>query len=68
MGSSDQDSLDLRFNHQIPNGSVVDTAQIRVAAPINFSENEVVINNRGLDGLGKNILFGLIDLQNKIDE
>lgn len=68
LGSSDQDSLDLRFNHQIPNGSVVDTVQIKVAAPINFSENEVVINNRGLDGLGKNILFGLIDLQNKIDE
>ncbi len=68
LGSSDQDSLDLRFNHQIPNGSVVDTVQIRVAAPINFSENEVVINNRGLDGLGKNILFGLIDVQNRIDE
>jgi hypothetical protein len=68
LGKFIKDSIDIRFFHGLPNGTIVDTIYLRIEAPAISSTHEITFENKGIAGIGKNIIFGEIDYNNKITE
>ncbi|HQQ20035.1 MAG TPA: hypothetical protein PK520_08090 [Exilispira sp.] len=65
LGKFIKDSIDIRFFHGLPNGTIVDTIYLRIEAPAISSTHEITFENKGIAGIGKNIIFGEIDYNNK---
>ena len=63
-----RDSVEIRFLHQLPSGKIIDTIYLKVPAPRSRTKYYIDIKGQGINGLGKNILFGEIDPDKKLTE
>lgn len=68
LGKGKQDSLNLVFYQQLPSGEIFDTINLKIDAPFYKKTYKFTFNNAGVNGIGKNTIFGKIDPQNLVDE
>jgi hypothetical protein len=61
LGKKTGDSLDVRFLYQLPSGRNADTINLRIPAPLSRAGYSAVFVGGGVDGIGRNIIFGEID-------
>ncbi len=68
IGKAISDSLELRFEYQLPSGLFFDTIYSKVLAPVSRSTYRIKLKNAGVDAIGKNTIFGAIDPLHKVEE
>jgi hypothetical protein len=68
LGRHQRDTVDLIFYHQLPGGKYQDTIEMRLASAGAITPVTVTLRNNGLEGLGRNVLYGIIDPKNTIIE
>jgi hypothetical protein len=68
IGIHRNDSLEMVFYHELPNGKVVDTIYVKESGIGNSKKITIPLKNHGLASVGKNKLRAIIDPKNVIAE
>ncbi|MBK9150513.1 MAG: hypothetical protein IPM26_05740 [Saprospiraceae bacterium] len=68
IGAHTKDSVEIAFYHSLPDGKVIDTLIIKKEGIASKEKLKIPLKNYGLASIGKNILNGIIDPDNKISE
>ncbi|MBK9255902.1 MAG: hypothetical protein IPM42_10475 [Saprospiraceae bacterium] len=68
LGKLVEDSLELRFEYQLPSGKLFDTVMTIIQTPKVRETYTIKLTNAGVEGIGKNTIFGYIDPKNDKDE
>jgi hypothetical protein len=63
-----QDSIELKFYHQLPSGKIIDTIKTYISAPSNRGTYSINVKGYGIKSLGKNTVFGFVDPNDNIKE
>lgn len=68
LGEGINDSIPVTFYHQLPDGSIAETLEVKIEAPAGSKTYSVKFNSQGLSSIGKNIIYGIIDKDLTVNE
>ena len=68
LGMSVVDSINIKIEHQLPNGEMLPVTVLRVATPKYQSTHFATLETGGRNSVGLNNIFILVDSDNEIDE
>ncbi|MBK8055083.1 MAG: hypothetical protein IPK35_17870 [Saprospiraceae bacterium] len=68
IGAAKNDSVDLTFFHELPNGRIADTIRLTKYKIENTEKVVVSLKNHGQASVGKNKIYASIDPLNKVSE